>query len=329
MLNYVFTQAYERSGGTIEIEYYPGGTLCGQADMLDGIENGVADIGFVQVSDNGSAMPELSMIEYPGIYFASAPAISGAVTEYIETYKPAELDSLKVLMVTYGTKGCICQNSGPIHTPADLAGQTIRATGNMGQSITNLGGVPADVSMADCYEAIRTGVVNGIMTIRGAIYTFNLCEVLDYGMDYPLYNNGSLFIMNQDSWDRLTDNQKQALQSAFDDAYEMSWSKFFNDFYKEPAASRLKTEMKEYYYPTDEEIELFRSAVEHIALDYADSIENGQEIYKRWTDLAEKWNEMYPAKSDDDPDMYIAIDPNTGERLLCGAGTGFEWSLPY
>jgi hypothetical protein len=45
--------------------------------------------------------------------------------------------------------------------------------------------------------------------------------------------------------------------------------------------------------------------------------------------LAEKWNAEYPAKSDDDPDMYIAYNPTTGERLQCGAGTGFEWSLPY
>ncbi len=55
---------------------------------------------------------------------------------------------------------------GPIHSPDDLVGSTIRATGNLGKSITNLGGTPADVSMADCYEAIRTGVVDGIMTIH-------------------------------------------------------------------------------------------------------------------------------------------------------------------
>lgn len=329
LLNYIFSEAYTRSGGTIKFDYYPGGTLCGQADMLDGIINGVADIGYIQASDNGSAMPELSVIDYPGIYFSSAPSISSAVTEYINTYQPAELDGLHFLAATYGTKGCICANGNPIHTPADLVGKTIRATGNLGTSISMLGGVPADVSMADCYEAIRTGVVDGIMTIRGAIYTFNLCEVLDYGMDYPLYNNGGLYVMNEDAWNKLTPNQQEALQSAFDDCWEIAYNKFFNDFYKEPAAARLKEEMLEYYYPTDEEIALFTAAVEHIALDYCATIENGDEIYQRWTELAEKWNAEYPAKSDDDPDAYIAIDPNTGERLICGSGVAFEWDLPY
>ncbi len=329
ILNYIFTEAYNRSGGTIKFDYYPGGTLCGQADMLDGVLNGVADIGYLQSSDNGSAMPELSVLDYPGVYFASAPAISNAVHEYIQLYQPAELDGLKFLCASYGTKGCICGNGGPIHSPDDLANLTIRATGNLGDSITNLGGIPADISMADCYEAIRTGVVDGIMTIRGAIYTFNLDEVLDYGMDYPLYNNGGLFVMNEDAWNRLSENQQQALQSAVDDAWEMSWSKFFNDFYKEPAAARLKENLVEYYYPTDEEIAQFQAKIEHIAQDYCQTIDNGAEIYQRWCDLAEKWNAEYPAKSDDDPDMYIALDPNTGERLICGSGVTFEWSLPY
>ena len=329
VLNYIFAETYNRSGGTVKFDYYPGGTICGQADMLDGILNGVADIGYLQTADNGSAMPELSVLDYPGIYFASAPAISNAVHEYIETYKPAELDGLKFLCASYGTKGCICSNASPIHTPDDLVGTTIRATGNNGKCITNLGGTPADVSMADCYEAIRTGVVDGIMTIRGAIYTFNLDEVLDYGMDYPLYNNGGLFVMNESAWEKLTPNQQAALQSAVDDAWEICWNKFFNDFYKEPAAKRLKENLEEYYYPTDEEIALFTSKVEHIAKEYCGTIDNGDEIFQRWSDLAEKWNAVYPAKSDDDPDMYIALDPNTGERLQCGSGVTFEFNLPY
>lgn len=329
MLNYVFTEAYNRSGGTLEITYYPGGTLCGQADMLDGILNGVADIGVLQIADNGSVLPELSLIEYPGIYFASAPAINGAVMEYIDTYAPAELEGIRMMAVSYGTKGCICSNDGPVHNPDALAGLTIRAGGNMAKSITKFGGVPADIAIADCYESLRTGVVDGIMTLRGAVYTWNLCEVLDYGIDYPLYNNGTVFVMNEDVLNSLTDNQKEALQSAFDDAYEMSWNKFGNDFYKEPAASRLNTEMNEYYYPTDEEIEQFRSKIENIIFEQAATIENGEEILQRWQTLAEKWNELYPSKNDDDPDMYIAINPTTGERLQCGAGTGFEWTLPY
>ena len=332
-LNYIFTEIYNRSGGTVEITYYPGGTLCGQGDMLDGIINGVADIGYVQIADNVSSFPELATIEQPGMYFSSAPAITGAFGEYIDTYAPAELGEFKVLSYMYGTKGCICSNGGPIHTPGDLAGKTIRSTGTMAKAITAFGGVPTDVAIADCYESLRQGVIDGIMTIRGAIYTWNLCEVLDYGMDYPLYNNGGMFIMNQDAWDRLTDNQKQAVTSSFDDAYEVCLRFMMNDFYKEPSAMRLKEEMMEYYYPTDEEIEQFRGLISGGVDDYIATLNangyEGDEILRRWQELADKWNAEYPAKSDDDPDMYIALNPTTGERLQCGAGTDFEWTLPY
>lgn len=333
LFNYVFTETYNRSGGTVEITYYPGGTLCGQSDMLDGVANRVTDIGFVQMADFLSYFPELAMVEKPGIYFASSPAICAAVGEYIETYQPEELKDYKVLTWTYGTKGCICTNVGPIRTVDDLRGQTIRAGGTMASSITAFGATPADLAMADCYEALRTGVVDGIMTLRGAMYTFNFCEVQKYGFDYPLYNSGALILMNMDAWNSLTPNQQEALQSSFDDAYEPFTSTWQNDFYKEPSARRLAEEMVEYYYPTDEEVETFRVAVEGEAKAYAESLNSrgydGDEILQRWLDLAEKWNAVYPAKSDDDPDMYIAYDPTTGERLVAGVGSGFEWSLPY
>jgi len=333
IFNYVFTEAYNRSNGTVKITYYPGGTILGQADMLDGIINGVADMGYVQPADNKSAFPEISMIEQPGLYFASSPAINNALMEYIATYQPAELSEIKVLSCTGGTKGAICQNGNPVHVPSDLAGKTIRATGTMAKAVTAFGASPSDIAIADCYESIRQGVVDGIMTLRGAVYTWNLTEVLDYGMDYPLYNNTGFFIMNLDVWNSLSENQQNAIQSAFDDAFEVCTQFFSNDFYKEPDAQRLKTELKEYYYPTDEEVEQWRVLVEDGVTQYVEELNskgvNGDEIYQRWLDLAAKWNAEYPAKSDDDPDMWIATNPSTGERLQCGPGTGFEWTLPY
>ncbi len=328
MIQYACNEAYKRSGGTIKIEYYPGGTLCGQQDMLDGLLNGVTDIGFLAAADTASAMPELSMIDHPGIYFTASPSIGNAVKEYIETYQPAEVEGLHFLCAAYGTKGCICSNKGPIHTPADLAGQTIRATGANATAVTNLGAVPSDIAFADCYESLRQGVIDGIMTIRGGMLTSRLYEVLDYGMDYPFYNNGSIWFMNEDSWNKLTPNQQEALQSAFDDAFEMGWSKFSDDLYKQDTAVHFQ-DMKEYYYPTEDELKLFQEAVSVSAKDYADTLDNGAEIMQRWEDLAEKWNAQYPPKKETDDDFYFCIDPNTGERLQTGENVDFTFTLIY
>ena len=327
MIQYALTEAYYRSGGTIKTDFYPGGTLCGQADMVDGIKNRVTDMGMFQVSDNASAMPELAMAEKPGVCFSSSPSISSAVKEYIETYQPAEMEGLHFLCCTYGTKGCICSNAGPIHTPEDLKGQTIRATGLNADAVSSLGAVPSDLAFADCYEALRTGVVDGIMTIRGGLIQTKLYEVVKYGIDYPLYNTGAIIAMNEEAWESLTPNQQEALQSAFDDAYEISWKNFFDDMYKTADAFHLYEDLEEYYYPTDEEIALFSDAVSYIAEDYAKTIENGDEILQRWLDLAAKYNEEYPAKKDTDDDFYIALDPFTGERLI--SVSGYAFSLPY
>ena len=328
LLQYICNEAYKRSGGTIKIAYYPGGTLCGQPDMLDGIKNGVTDIGMFSVADNASAFPELSMVEKPGIYFASGPSISEAVTEYIETYQPAEMEGLHFLMAGYGTKGCICSNKGPIHTPDDLANQTIRATGPNAEVISALGAVPNDLAFADCYEGLRQGVVDGIMTIRNGVLNGMLYEVLDYGIDYPFYVNGFLYCMNQAAWDKLTPNQQEALSSAFRDAYDIGYKNFMNDLYLEVIATHFQTDFKEYYYPTEDEKMLFNDRISGIVNGYAATIDNGDEILQRWKDLAEKWNAEYPSKNEDDPDYYVTINPNTGERFQY-VESDFPFTLDY
>jgi TRAP-type C4-dicarboxylate transport system substrate-binding protein len=235
ILNYVFNEIYTRSGETIKVDYYPTGTLCSQSNMLDGVMSDTADMGYMQVSDFGSRLPEISMLEYPGIYFASAPAISYAFMEYLDTYNPAEFQDFVLLSPTWGTLGTICENSGPIRSPSDLKGLTIRAAGNMAKSITAFGGVPTDLAITDCYEALRTGVIDGIMTKPVAIGSFKLQEVLKYGIDYPLYNNGGLYIMNKDVYESLSDRQRDAIDSAWKDAFDLCISKWQNDLEKEPA----------------------------------------------------------------------------------------------
>ena len=94
------------------------------------------------------------------------------------------------MTVTGGTKGCICSNAGPIRTPADLAGLTIRSTGTMAKAITAFGGVPSDIAIADCYESIRQGVKK-VFIIDGRVSHSILIETLtDEGIGTMFFKRG-------------------------------------------------------------------------------------------------------------------------------------------
>ena len=328
ILNITFNMLYEKSGGTIKCEYFGNSTLLGQSDMIDGVKAGIADVGFLQFGDYPGMFPEMSMPEYPGIYFASGPAITNAYKDYYETYKPAELDGIHILTFECGTLGGIFSNKGPIHHPSDLEGQTIRSLGNMAKCVSAFGGVPVDVSIADCYESLRTGVLDGIMTINGALEGFKLSEVIDYGMNYPLYNHGNIWFMNEDVYNSLSENQQRAVDETFDALFDCLYSPYINDLFQFSRVGEAINEVDshgEYYWPTEEEIGEFQVLIEGIVQEYADSIDNGQEILDRWTALAEKWNEVYPHK-DVREDAYIMTYPDTGERF---SSDNHVWQLDY
>jgi len=330
LLNHIAVDLYDRSGGTIKIEYYGASTLLSAADGLDGILNGIADITYMVASDYQGRFPELSFAEIPGMYFASAPAISHATREYIETYKPEELKDITVLTCLGGNVGVIGTNVGPIHNPSDLKGQTIRALGNMARAIQAFGGTPADVSIADCYESLRTGVLDGIMTIHGALEGFKLSEVLEYAIDYPLYNNMGFYVIANSALDRLSPAQKEILLGTWDEYNQTALCAYGSDDYTKATTIGAMDEVRAkggIYNPTEEEIEEFRVLIEPIAQEYADELTskglNGDEIYGRWKELAAKWNEIYPNRPSED-NWRCTLPDGTP---YCS--DGHTWILPY
>ena len=200
----------ERSNGSIKFEVHPGATLCAADQVLDAVKDGLCDIGWLYTGNYTGALPLTFMFEYP-TYFASAKASSYALRDYLNELQPAELDGTHLLMAFTSGEGILINNQKDIKSPDDLKGLEIRVNGVMAETISAFGGTPVAMVASEAYEAIRSGIVDGYMATPDSVNNFKLYEVTNHATRVHFCNTSHLTLMNQASYDKLSDNQKKIL----------------------------------------------------------------------------------------------------------------------
>jgi TRAP-type C4-dicarboxylate transport system substrate-binding protein len=164
----------ELSGGKIKVELFPGSSLVTSKNELDALGKGIVDFGTVSWSYHAGELPYLDNATYfPFLYdFKSLPVLFDRVRPLME----AELNRYKIKLLTYFPVTIIYAFNKPIDPKApDLTGMKIRTGGGAPpRMIRLLGGSTVDVPPSDLAVAIRSGVVNGLVT---SIFSWHLSGV--------------------------------------------------------------------------------------------------------------------------------------------------------
>jgi len=191
----------ERTGGMVQVETYPGGTLLDADGMYDGILAGVADIGLGSPSYDPGRFPLLSGVSLP-LGFNNATEASLVLYDLLEEFKPQELEAFKVLTAFTNEPGYI-QTVRPVESLEDLQGMELRAAGTGVQVLRTLGAAPVGMPMPEVAETVQTGVIEGTMTSREVLMDFALAEQLGYVVDYPMGVVTFVAVMERDRWEAL------------------------------------------------------------------------------------------------------------------------------
>ncbi len=285
----------ERSNGSIKFELYTGATLCAADATLDAVKDGLADIGWLYTGNFTGALPITFMMEYP-TYFASAKAASYTLRDYLQELKPAELNGTHLLMAFCSGEGILINNKHEIRTPDDVKGLEIRVNGIMADTISAFGGTPVAMVASEAYEAIRSGIVDGYMATPDSVNNFKLYEVTNYATRVHFCNTTHLTLMNENVYNKLSDNQKKILDECAEEVFEQSGCNWFEQsattVYEEFAKSGTVT------YLTAEEEQPFLDLTESLITDYAAKLDSqgleGTKALELMYSLRDKYNEMYP-----------------------------------
>jgi TRAP-type C4-dicarboxylate transport system substrate-binding protein len=216
-----------RTRGRVKIQYFAGGSLLKAPAIYNGIETGIADIGYSHVFYTAGRMAVTEAAGTP-LGYPSAWVASHVVNDFYDQVKPKEWDKVKVLWMN-GSPPSLVISRKPVRKLEDLKGLTIRAPGVAGDIIKALGGTPAPTPMMEVYDAIAKGVNHGVYTPYETIKTFRFAEVVKYttvswqvGNTYPFY-----VAMNKAKYNSLPSDIKeifQRLTGEFSERYALIWN---------------------------------------------------------------------------------------------------------
>jgi TRAP-type C4-dicarboxylate transport system substrate-binding protein len=103
-----------------------------------------------------------------------------------------------------------------IRTPADLAGLKIRVAGATAAEVaTALGATPVQMPITEVYNALQTGLIDGVITGSSTLNDFKLDEVANsYTFGANLGRLSFFTVMNEGRYNALPEDQRKALDAA-------------------------------------------------------------------------------------------------------------------
>ncbi len=211
----------KRTNGQILFNYFPASTLTRPQQTYSAVAKGVADIGMTALSYTRGRFPVLEAIDLP-MGYASGVQATAVANRVLEKFDPVELHNTRVMYLHAHGPGIIHTRNREVNRLEDLKGLKIRGTGTSGEVISALGGTPVGQSMAETYQMLQRGVVDGSAHPAEANNGWKLGEVAGYMIrNFSTgYTTTFAVFMNQKKWNRLTPEQ-QAVILAVNEEYAL------------------------------------------------------------------------------------------------------------
>jgi TRAP-type C4-dicarboxylate transport system substrate-binding protein len=216
------------SGGAMTVRIYPGGALGkGPVAQFKRAVDGVADVTFGLPGFTSQLFPRTGMIELPGM---SSDAIDGAnkLWNAFDLLAP-EWRRVEVLALWVNERQVLMTRKKPIRTIADMKDMKFRVPSKaQGKSIRALGAVPVFMPINRVYNALNTGVIDGVLTGPSTIRSFKFAEVAKYYTEgLPLGRSPFFLVMNKRTFSKLSKTHQDLVDKTTGRAMSIRASKFY------------------------------------------------------------------------------------------------------
>jgi TRAP-type transport system periplasmic protein len=171
---------------------------------------GVFDIIYTHPAYHDRAITNVTNILQPNMELIRSAGIFDYMDEYMQ-----ENHNLKLLAnVAVGTAGYHCYLREPLSDDGDWSGRRIRGVATYVPVIEALGGAALNTDMSEVYSGLERGVVDGACAPQSVLRATRHYEVAPYRTEPTFGQLVSYIAINLDSWNSLTDEQRDALNQA-------------------------------------------------------------------------------------------------------------------
>ena len=190
---------------------------------FDAIKNGLADISYTVHGYTPGRFVSPQMAEFPFLG-NSAESISVAFNKIASKYPEfnKEHQGVKVLALFTHGPGIVFNTKRPITKVEDLSGLKFRVGGGMVNEIAKTLGMNVTLKPApDSYELLSGGVMDGTLFPAESTESFKIDKIIRYATTFPggLYNTSFVAIMNQARYDKLSAEEKKAIDAISGETY--------------------------------------------------------------------------------------------------------------
>lgn len=202
--------------GALTVRGYHGGELgAGPVEQYVRVLQGAADIAWGLPGYTSSQFEKTMIAELPGSIPDDMPGYEALWAAYAG-HLAGEFPGTKPLALWTSEPNVMIMGSKVIRTPADLAGLKIRVAGATAAEVAvALGATPVQMPINQVYNALQTGLIDGVFTGSSTLIDFKLDEVADsITLGAPLGRLSFYTVLNGNVYDGLSDDQKAAVDAA-------------------------------------------------------------------------------------------------------------------
>jgi TRAP-type C4-dicarboxylate transport system substrate-binding protein len=184
----------------------------------DAVKNGLADLSFTVHGYTPGRFVLTQMGELPFLG-NSAETISVAFSRVSAKHPEfaTEHPGVKVLTLFTHGPGIVFNTKRAISKADDLAGLKFRVGGGMVNEISKTLNMNVTLKPApDSYELLSSGVMDGTLFPAESTESFKIDKIIKHATTFPggLYNTSFVFMMNQAKYDKLSADDKKAVDDA-------------------------------------------------------------------------------------------------------------------
>lgn len=204
------TEVEKRTDGKVSIKTYPGGTLLGAKEMMDGVIAGQADIGNLCMAYQPGRFIVTNATSLP-LGIPNARTGSLALWDLYKKYQPKAFSQVKVLTM-FTTAPANIMSKKAVRSLDDIQGMDLRASGGAAQILKAWGANQVGMPMSATPEALQKGVVQGLFSSLEVMKDLKFAESCKYVTMTDTVIYPFAVVMNMDRWKALPPDVQKVIE---------------------------------------------------------------------------------------------------------------------
>ena len=284
----------EHSNGTIEFEYYLGGTYCNMIEEFSNLSAGSIDMCSL-MEGGGQAVQMLSLFQFARA--ADSVQDSVQVCDYLLNEDPetspmllGQMAEMGIIALGYSIAGldAYCATS-PITSYADMASLTFGCDRNQA-FFEALGLNVISVEMQDIYESLSRGLIQATSQPVSNISAQKFFEVAPNVLVAKVGGAAGIVSMNLDKWNSLSESQQQCFRDGYE--YARQWAADEYDNILAADVSNIEAGGGTVAYLSDEDNALLKDVSFQSQWDSTHGIAEAQGLGDQYATIFQKAAEM-------------------------------------